>query len=246
MYVIIAFNFNQQKGNKMKKFTVFLCAMLLILLFTVQLHAYSVTVNYDTGTTQVTDALTGYSTTGAMMDGMSVTAFFADGSYETLLWADTGATSGGVSGSDWSLGEVGDTFGGTWTLNADVTLAGIYLDAGTGDSVFDISFAGFGTDGSANGLTFAVQDCDDPDADITATYIDQVALSGSVPVGDLWRYLSIDFTDGFNGELTFIADTDNLEFAGDINPVPEPATLILFGTGLLGLAGLGRKKFFKK
>ena len=28
--------------------------------------------------------------------------------------------------------------------------------------------------------------------------------------------------------------------------IPEPATLILFGTGLLGIAGLGRKKFFKK
>lgn len=45
---------------------------------------------------------------------------------------------------------------------------------------------------------------------------------------------------------TMECGNDNLNLAADVNPVPEPATLLLLGTGLIGLSTFARKRFGKK
>ena len=56
-------------------------------------------------------------------------------------------------------------------------------------------------------------------------------------IGDFFidqSVLSIDFDP-----------VDSLGRRDDVSPVPEPATMVLFGVGLVGMAAIGRKKFLK-
>jgi hypothetical protein len=49
-------------------------------------------------------------------------------------------------------------------------------------------------------------------------------------------------TSNINSNTQVGGDTSD---GGNVSAVPEPATLILLGSGLIGFAGLGRKKFKK-
>jgi hypothetical protein len=57
-----------------------------------------------------------FSTTGEIMNGMTVTVTFSDGNQSTATWTHTGATGSGSGGASvtgahgWSLTETGDTY----------------------------------------------------------------------------------------------------------------------------------------
>ncbi len=64
------------------------------------------------------------------------------------------------------------------------------------------------------------------------------------------QLISVDFNDllgiTLDSTVTVTASVTNLGAAPAPAPVPEPATMLLFGSGLAGLAGYGRRKARKK
>jgi hypothetical protein len=87
--------------------------------------------------------------------------------------------------------------------------------------------------------------------------VDQNEVFGSFSVagGGLWELNTFGtITVGVYSDSLYDRQVNDFNWQGAkveaygyrYEPVPEPATMFLLGTGLIGLVGAGRKKFFKK
>jgi len=201
----------------------------------------SVTVVTSPANPQQTTAVATFQTFGNTMDGLVVTVNGTD----SAVWADTGVEAGAAAGTGWSLGEVGDTWNTTsvWTLTSSIRIGSLVIDAGAGDTMFDMVYGSYLTPNSADGRPFTLVDAGGYEEDLLVTYSGPISLVGDSFYGDLYRYMTVAFSDEFVGTLTFRADTDNAYFPDDIEPtIPAPGALLLAGIGAAMLRSLRRRQ----
>lgn len=213
--------------------------------------ALPITTGTTSGQVFSTTSITSADATGSSMLGMSVTAIFGNGSASVMTWSDLGSGVFGVSNNDWSLtiNPNTSTFNSIWTLDvgadSNFSITELTISGLGGNTVFDIFPSPETTDGSALGKPINVGTSTNLNLSlVSAMYSNAVAINGQAPLGDLYESLTITFGNqggfGSGDTFRFQTDTDNVDTR--LNPVPEPATMLLFGTGIIGLAAFRRNR----
>ncbi len=194
--------------------------------------------------------------------GTAHASSIANGSFST---GDlTGWTTNGIHGTTpgegitvITLGTSNDTgYGDDVPLDGSITNAAYFVDDNANETLSQMLSLSANTTYTVSFDLFGVASGDNnqyPDT-LTAS-IDGASQSFTNFVTQSWTGESLTFTTGASGNY-------NLEFlytsgptpAKDLaltniaitSPVPEPASLALFGTGILGLAGVAKRKFLAR
>jgi hypothetical protein len=176
-------------------------------------------------------------------------------------WQGLGISNGIDNGVQWSV--AGSSFGTTADLirGQEVTFKFLFWQANNGRHTYDQIFAAFdfGQDGKWDATDTILYDKidtinDTRYADDTSTrrsrYLEftlTVLVPETMTIGSTWLRTRVHCNHFEYGTITADnwinqGETEDyqLHIVGD--PVPEPATLLLFGAGLAGLAGLNLRK----
>jgi len=222
------------KGGKMKNFLVFLCSILFILgtvgvCGAIPFHG----VEFPDGAVSFADSVVSYNPSGSVSDTY-------DNPEEALGIPDY--TEG--SGVDFvSLGDLGELVlqftDNSLTTSGDDSIDLWIFEIGAAIEPTDVFISTNGSDWISVGETSGATSGVDIDAYIGSGVVLWEQYS-YVKIADLLPHQS-----GYPYEGADIDAVGAISSAPPVDPIPEPATMLLLGSGLIGLAGVGRKKFRK-